>query len=222
MRQHLAPIKSQLNTRPDLAPFVLALAFNSVPLAGVAFLGWSPYELIFLYWLENVVIGVRTLISILLSGRFHGRLPATALGVFFSIHYGIFCFVHGMFVVTLFGGTSGANPPDAASFPSAMTIGVLAIIAWQGALLALHVIRRDTSTPTELMTSPYPRIVALHITIIAGGFLLMALDWPYAGIVLLAIIKTIMDAGIALVGSSVGQANQISAGGAITPPPSRP
>jgi hypothetical protein len=33
---------------------ILTLGFNAIPLTGVTFWGWSAFELIFLYWLENV------------------------------------------------------------------------------------------------------------------------------------------------------------------------
>jgi hypothetical protein len=217
-----APDRMSAKPSADRTPFYLALAFNAIPLAGVAFWGWSPFELIFLYWLENVIIGVRTFIAILLSGRFHSRVGAVAASMFFAVHYGIFCLVHGMFVISLFGQSHGANPHEAASFNTAIAIGVLAIIAWQTALLALHIYQRDESSPPELMFSPYPRIIVLHVTIIGGGFLLMALNSPYAGILVLAILKTAMDAAITLFGWKMHSDPKPATSPSITPPPSRP
>lgn len=222
MDRQVAPHRTTAAPRANRTPFLLSLAFNAIPLAGVAFWGWSPFELIFLYWLENVIIGIRTFIAILLSGRFHSWPGAVATAIFFSVHYGIFCLVHGMFVISLFGEARGANPGNAASFTGAIAIGVLAIIAWQAALLALHIFRRDESTPPELMFSPYPRIIVLHITIIGGGFLLMALNWPYAGILVLALLKTAMDAAITLFGWKMNAEPQPATRPSITPPPSRP
>ena len=43
------------------------------------------------------------------------------------------------------------------------------------------------------MVAPYRRIVVLHITIIASGFLLGALEEPVAGLVLLVVLKTLFD-----------------------------
>jgi hypothetical protein len=43
------------------------------------------------------------------------------------------------------------------------------------------------------MAAPYPRIVILHLTIIIGGFVLMLLNQPLAGLVLLALIKAAFD-----------------------------
>lgn len=218
MKQSWAAAKKPPENKPDRTRFILTLAFNAVPLAGVAFWGWSAFELILLYWLENVVIGVRTLIAIVLSGRFHGKTGAIATGVFFTIHYGIFCLVHGVFVFFLFGGALGSN--SVAPMGLAVPIGLLAIVAWQGALLAIHITRGDDSTPMDLMNSPYPRIIALHVTILFGGYLLMSLDWPHAGIVVLAIVKTLMDAAIVSRGDRTDAAADRTAT-SVTPPPSR-
>ena len=189
----------------DWTRFALSLAFNTIPLAGVLFWGWSAFELIFLYWLENVVVGVRTFLTILLSGRFHGPAGAAGLSLFFAVHYGILCGVHGAFVVALFGGAAFGEAVDFARVLDDVRLGAIAIVLWQGALLALYIVSGDRSTPAGIMGSPYPRIVALHLTILAGGMLLMALSWPHAGIVVLAIIKTAMDAFIALRGQTVGK-----------------
>jgi len=45
----------------------------------------------------------------------------------------------------------------------------------------------------DLMTAPYRRIFVLHITIIAGGFALTALQEPVAGLIILVAVKTASD-----------------------------
>ena len=47
--------------RPLSWPVTTAIALNLIPVVGVLFWGWSAFALIFLYWLENLVVGVRTL-----------------------------------------------------------------------------------------------------------------------------------------------------------------
>ncbi|MDO9578698.1 MAG: DUF6498-containing protein [Candidatus Cloacimonadales bacterium] len=44
-----------------------------------------------------------------------------------------------------------------------------------------------------LMAKPYSRVVLLHITILLGGFLLMALHSPVAGLLLFILLKIFMD-----------------------------
>lgn len=190
-------------------PAAAAVAFNLIPIAGVLFWGWSAFVLIFLYWLENVVIGGRTLASMIASGLASGGaglVGALAIGAFFVLHYGMFCLGHGVFVVSLFGASQGAVPGDAAfdlprvaatlfaAHPN-LAVAFASILLWQVVLFGLFLVRgeaRDT-TPTELMASPYPRIIVLHVAIIAGGFLLMLLNQPLAGLVMLALLKTVFD-----------------------------
>ena len=45
------------------------------------------------------------------------------------------------------------------------------------------------------MFRPYGRIVVLHLTVLLGGFLVMALGAPAAAIVLLVGLKTAIDLG---------------------------
>jgi len=94
---------------PPLWPIAAAIGLNLIPIAGVVFWGWSAFALVFLYWFENVVIGVRTLGNIVANAVADGANPAggLALGAFFSVHYGIFCPVHGVFVFAMFGGDGG-------------------------------------------------------------------------------------------------------------------
>lgn len=221
MNDTLAPEKSVANQNSARLQLILSLAFNAIPLAGVTFWGWSAFELIFLYWLENVVIGARTALMMLLSARFNGVIATLGTTAFFTAHYGIFCLVHGMFVMSLFGDASGSHPFEFAPTGSAITIGLWAMIAWQAALLLLHVISGDRSNAMDMMGSPYPRIIVLHLTILGGGFLLMALDWPHAGVVLLAILKTLMDAGIAFTGGKVLSTDRNKTSRAASSPPSR-
>jgi hypothetical protein len=184
-----------------------AAALNLIPLAGVSFWGWSAFALIFLYWAENVAIGVRTLGA--MAGAAFLREPQEsaaffAMGPFFSVHYGIFCFVHGVFVLATFGGSvltgidiydlAGATRSLIKAYPN-MAYGLISIAGWQLLMLVLFFIGGEArrSEINALMFSPYPRIVILHITIIVGGGLVMALGQPIAGLVLLTLIKTAFD-----------------------------
>jgi len=47
--------------------------------------------------------------------------------------------------------------------------------------------------PATLMIRPYGRIVALHITIIFGGFLTLAFGSPMGLLIILMILKTAVD-----------------------------
>lgn len=187
-------------------PAIAAGLLNLVPIVGVLFWGWSAFALIFLYWIENLVIGVRTIASMLstaASGPAH-LVGALAISAFFTVHYGLFCFVHGVFVVSMFGDQTVAgdglfdlwavSSHLFATEPGLIT-GLLSIVLWQVVQFALFIFRGEATRANalELMASPYPRIIVLHITIIFGGFLLMLLGQPLAGLVLLALLKAAFD-----------------------------
>ena len=87
---------------------------NLVPLAAVLSGRWSLFSVMFLYWAENAVIGGYNILKILLAqgGSRSSWLARLPLALFFAMHYGIFWFVHGIFVFVLFGGQGmrGFNP----------------------------------------------------------------------------------------------------------------
>jgi hypothetical protein len=187
-------------------PVIAAIAFNLIPLVGVLAWGWSAFALIFLYWLENLVIGLRTLAAMIASARTNPQTnwPATGFfAAFFTLHYGLFCFGHGAFVVLLFGGAAlGRNILDlpgaaAALFAQqpSLALGLISVAAWQGMQFALFLVRGDAArtNPLALMGAPYPRIIILHLAIMLGGFMLMLLNQPLAGLVALTLIKAAFD-----------------------------
>lgn len=194
-----------------------ALAFNALPVIGVAFWGWSAFALIFLYWIENVIVGARTLLSMAATALARGGtnfLATLFFGAFFAVHYGIFCFGHGVFITLMFGQLDAANAPmlDATPFDLIgvagdvfartpdLVWGLAAIIGWQAMQFAFFLARGEAraTDAQELMGAPYPRIFALHVTIIIGGALIMALGAPIWSVVVLALIKAGYDVGAAL------------------------
>ncbi|NOT41255.1 MAG: hypothetical protein HOP13_12250, partial [Alphaproteobacteria bacterium] len=83
------------------------LAVNAIPLAGVVWLGWSVFEVLLLYWFENVAIGVAHAVRLGIATRTNSVADGWSTTSFFAMHYGIFTFVHGVFVLVYFGIVSG-------------------------------------------------------------------------------------------------------------------
>jgi hypothetical protein len=193
-----------------------AALFGLVPVIGVTVWGWSPFALIVLFWFENLVLGARQAAAMIVTAiAKHGVLGLIgggALTAFFLLHYGIFTFVHGVFVFNLFGvgdasveamGGAGGFAPgrltEAIFFLNDnLLIGAAAIIGWQAVQLVWFFARgaHRRASVHALMGEPYPRLVMLHLTIIFGGMLIMALGWPPVGVILLAMLKIVGDVAL--------------------------
>lgn len=182
----------------------LALLVDAVPIFLALFAGWGSEELVLLYWAENVIIGLASIARLVWSGSIKAGRIGFALGIglaaFFTVHYGMFCFVHGVFVFT-FAETVRFEPLETGEFigPLALPAMVETIRgAFPGMTLALGLaslyqlvallrdywLTKAHSFPdiTEEMTAPYGRIVVLHIAIFAGAFAMAALGDPMVGV----------------------------------------
>lgn len=165
-----------------------------------------------LYWSENLIIGFYNLLKMLFVGGLHAVFPA----LFFLLHYGGFCAVHGFFIV----GLLLEQPPpmgDDPSWPLFLVFfqllfqvleQVLAqappewIVAFIGLVIShgysfisnfLLGDERGQASARSLMAAPYRRIVILHVAIIAGGFAVMALGQPLPLLIVLVALKLALD-----------------------------
>ena len=177
---------------------LVLIAVNLLPLGGVLFYGLTVFAVMVLFWAENVVIGILNVAKMLTLFKLRGDLEALGMAIFFTMHYGIFTLVHGVFVFTIFspddGGASSISTEDAGF--GVFAIPLLALIAshtlsflfnflWQKEYMVV--------TANELMMQPYGRVVALHVTILGGGFVVMELGAPVYALVLLILIKIGID-----------------------------
>jgi hypothetical protein len=199
--------------RPAIALAALVLA-NLVPLFGVLFLDWDVGSLVVLYWFENLVIGGYTILKMLLKARGRKRF----LALFFTLHYGGFCAIHGFFVLQLtrfagedWGHAAAITWPGPlalvqmfvnlaqqvlAAAPREFLLGCLALVVSHGVSFALIYLGQreyEHTTMNELMNAPYRRIAVLHVAIIAGGFLVVRLGSPLGLLVALVALKIGMD-----------------------------
>jgi len=229
-----------------LQPSVIALvAANLVPLAGVFLFHWEVFPLLFLFWLENIVIGVINAAKMILASG--GLLDSASAGAvlgdrlaragessdpkvqaqlkqleglnaamrgaggwvlklflvpFFCFHYGMFTFVHGIFVVTLFGKYHlGGGSLDVSTISTIirenhLMIPFLALAASRFVSFVQNYLWRGEFRRTNaarLMIQPYSRVVVMHLTILFGAFLMVLMHSPAAGLVMLVILKTGLD-----------------------------
>lgn len=176
---------------PDRAAIALLVVANLVPLAGVAFWGWKVQQVVALYWMENLVIGGFNVLRILASSPAaspspEGRVPPggkIGLALFFAIHYGGFCFVHGQFLASFFGrGADGMHLGLGGMVlhmlrDPVVAVALLAMLVSHGWSFFRNYLGRGEYQHAhggELMMQPYRRIIVTHMFIIIGGFLLFS------------------------------------------------
>lgn len=202
------------------APLAVALllAANLLPLGGVLFLGWDVLTILALYWIENGIVGVFNVLRIRraegpdrpragrgglrVAGRNaqHGR---GYLASFFAFHYGLFWVVHGVFVFAIpaFAGDGISADVYAGLSLPALVIGGTALAISHGASYVRNYLGRREYllvSAGDQFGQPYPRLFVLHITILAGAWLLIASGQPVALVALLVVLKTVLDLALHL------------------------
>lgn len=190
------------------------IGFVAVPIVGILFFGWDWRSVILLYWLENITVGLRNVVSmsrteqvadpqarspLLMNGRPVGEASRVGLVLFFMVHYGIFTVVHGVFVMVLVF-TGGLGPfRDPTPFVGSDWLGVWGIVLVWGIASLVQIIAdcfvpRSALPPAgALFLAPYGRILALHITILGGAWLIMSLNWPPSAAILLVVLHFVLD-----------------------------
>ncbi len=193
---------------------------NLIPLFGVVFWEWSTFEVVALYWLENVVLGGVNILKMITcspsqdqefgneAGNLNHRIKVF-LVPFFTFHYGFFCFVHGIFVFALLGEKDGnggmmSQGPGLGGLSQLVERAVEQGGKWAVLALVLsHLFSfatnylgkgeyRRISAP-QLMFAPYARIVVLHVAILFGAFAIVAMGSPILLLVLLILGKILID-----------------------------
>ncbi|GAA1431830.1 hypothetical protein GCM10009616_19840 [Microlunatus lacustris] len=158
----------------------LSVAWNLVALFGVLVLGWPAGNVLALFWVENAVLGLVTLVKVVtargaltgtitVNGRPRAGSPAL-YAAFFTFHYGLFCLVHLVF--TGFVAVSVGLQPTfwLLGFPAVLLVVRYAVevaTSWFGAGG-----QRETISAKQAMAQPYPRIIVLHLAVL-GAFALV-------------------------------------------------
>jgi hypothetical protein len=179
---------------------------NLIPLGGVLFFDWDIFSIVVLYWAENIIVGLFTIARILVAAGSPDPKAATNpaarafLAVFFTIHYGIFTTVHGVFIFALFSPDGFiAKAPDPSASDALQGGFALALLG----LFISHAISFITNDllggerlrySSELaMMRPYPRIIPLHVGIIFGGAAIGFLGSPLPLLLCLIFGKLFLD-----------------------------
>ena len=180
---------------------LISIAGNLLPLVGLFAASWTLVELIVLYWFENLVIGAFNFLEMLRSKG--EQVQKTILSLFFAVHYGAFCFGHGMFLAVLLALSN--NVPSEQIAPS---LDYLFSFLPQVAFVVLFLVAssafsyftsKEQEFSFDLMFSPYKRIILIHVVIIAMVFALIVFPSILSAnvslvFVAVVLLKTIIDA----------------------------
>ena len=188
------------------------LAANLIPLLGVLYWDWDLFLLMMLYWSETAIIGFWHILRLALETKFF----AIFLVPFFCVHFGGFMTGHFIFLMALFGQKRGIQVHNVKDYVDQILIGnhlwipFTALFLSHGVSFFVHTLKpkmdqdfglapaplnRGPFNPGDLMAAPYKRIIVMHLTIIFGGFLSMALHLDKAAFVLMVALKTFVDLG---------------------------
>jgi hypothetical protein len=187
-----------------------ALLINIIPLVGVLGFRWDATLLLLTYWLENIVIGF---FNILRMATARSKIYKKFFIIpFFTLHYGAFCAGHVIFILTLCGKDEAVIHQLFESKWAELNLNLfnnslpfilgayILIYAWD---FIFYLWKYYTLPPSQklgneieigtLMFRPYIRIITLHIAIVLGGGVAMALNSPLWILVVLALTKSAYD-----------------------------
>lgn len=207
-------------------PSLMLIAANLIPLFGVVAWGWSVFEVVVLYWFENVILGVINILKMLTSAptvksdKFSANEQTGIAAIhhgsklffvpFFTVHYGLFTVVHGIFVFSLLGNRDGHMSAPGGPFAAMPSMvrdvlegptmwAALALVVSHGISFLYHFFFkgefRRVNVP-QLMFAPYGRVIVLHIAILGGAFAIQALGSPVFLLIILVIGKIAIDLGL--------------------------
>ena len=160
-----------------------------LPLLGLFAWGWDWRPIVLLYWLENITIGGVTFISLVKRAGAGG--PQGMPAGFFLMHYGLFTFVHGVFVIVMIGLIPVMTDTPVAPFHPLWIVGAWLLATLVQWFLAL---RADPPLPAGIGRA-YGRVIVLHLTVLGAVWLIAAFGLPSIVAVFLVVLHALVDIG---------------------------
>jgi len=207
---------ASLSSSPlSIAALVVA---NLVPLVGVLFFAWDHRLVIALFWIENLIIGAFNLIK-MAAAMISQKSAAIFYPLFFIVHYGLFCSVHGLILWGLLGLGDTPDPDDLFGMQASGIFEIFAeglavlngFIDLYSPIILLGVISLVLSRlvsfienfllkgdifnikPKDLMAKPYGQIVILHAGVIFGAAAINKFGSSVWLLVIIVMFKVVLD-----------------------------
>lgn len=162
---------------PDALAFVVGLAIAALS-------GWKTGDLIWSLWLSSLVVGYAMIVWAIFSrawGRTGEMLGGLFLLAFFTVHFGMFHFVHSMFVNQFFPLNGGGGAHGAPDYVEVfMRYGIWLPVAFfaeraaftkpparvaSASVKASDIATRKAREGGGMMMRPYINVVRLHLLI---------------------------------------------------------
>lgn len=143
---------------------IAIIAGNVLTIILAIALGWDFSTIIWMYWLESLIIGFYTFIGMLSKTIAKGKdlMKGLYMSFFFPVHYGGFHLGYLVFLAFLI------PPTD----PEAVLLGGAVFLITHGISFIKHYMTEEFDIQKEFMM-PYLRIIPMHLTIIFGGMLMV-------------------------------------------------
>lgn len=197
-------------------PVISLLVANLVTILFAIAGHWNAATVMFIYWVQSVIIGIFTVVSLLNAdtaalgsdmgkalaekggsgavGTWYVRAYKAVLAGFFALHYGIFHWAYYGFIVEtgLFGAVDVSNPEIL------LAAGIFFANHLYSFVYHRHEGRQGATFVTEEFFRPYQRIIPMHMAIIFGsivmlGLTLIGIDATLPVLVLFLVLKTTTD-----------------------------
>ncbi len=180
---------------------------------GIIFNNWNVFAVMFIFWAENVIIGIFMIIKMIFAKP--NEKVKLFLILFMLVHYGGFCYGHYNLLLQVMGNDyimkyaakTGSMTIDAFN----MDIGFLPFLYHSmpgiGIALLIFIIHETIALIDKyflnklylhadigaLPFEPYRRIVQLHIGLMAAAFLMMISNSHQITVAMLVLAKIIYD-----------------------------
>lgn len=165
------------------------LATNVVLIVLAVILEWDVAELMFMFWIENIVLGFYGILKIIFfqgpKGQKEIEINKHVVDIskikyilvpFFIIHFGFFCFIHGSFIEVFFGNGFVPTRPQLMTWDNVWTLkfGILAIFINYGISFIFSYLGKGEFRTTSfigLLINPYRRIFIIQFMLMGSGII---------------------------------------------------
>jgi hypothetical protein len=180
---------------------ILELLFiNAIPLIGVFYLGWKVGNIIFIYWLESIFIGIFNLLKMIFAQGKDKDNGFSKIGacLFFTVHYFIFVLAQGLFI----GAFLITKQNFIFNFSPKLLLASL-FIGYAIGFLQEYVLsgKYKERTPMTFFFAPYSRVFVQQILLIGTVFILQKyhFDQDLLMLIMFVGLKIIIDFGTILI-----------------------